>query len=286
MDSHDQDTNLEYAQFYNKQYGDASNADDKEIYDARSMLLINSGRSTVSNAKLLGDCRVYFPVSVADSIRQVGGLKVLLPLFERDFSTSVARKILILFTFLIRDNPKNLRDLDLINGYDILALLLRKNSAYSMDIMIHELLSGFIGLSQSFASGIVRNEHAFRSFFLDFRVWEKSPLYIQQFLFQSFVTSVKDNPNYRSNLNKQLVNMDTLSIVLAMISSESFSLEVLPFAIAYIRSLLFTNCDVTFWRELAYFIITGISVANDTQKQDDIVNEVFYYFEILFYFRA
>ena len=73
---------------------------------AHDVLLLNSGRPSVSHAIVRGDARVYDPVSLADALRQIGGMRVLLPLFERRLTGEALRKSLILVQLLLRDSPK------------------------------------------------------------------------------------------------------------------------------------------------------------------------------------
>jgi hypothetical protein len=124
--------------------------------DMHDLLLLNSARPTVSHAVIRGDVQVYYPVSLADALRQIGGLRVLLPLFERRLSADSLRKVLILFALLLRDSPKTLREMDQIHGFSLIAQVLKRQEA-PFDLTMLELLASYCGLAQSCTAGQVHH---------------------------------------------------------------------------------------------------------------------------------
>jgi hypothetical protein len=210
--------------------------------DPHDQLLLNSGLPNVSHAVFRGDCRVYYPVPVADALRQIGGLRVLLPLFERDLSPDALRNALILLALLLRENPKNLREFDLMHGFDIIALLLKRQQVV-LDVTLHELLAGLSGLAQSGSAGQIAVVPAFSAFCLDYDLLTRSSVSVQQFVFQSLLGAISDNPNAALNI-RHVHSCHTFPSLLRTLCDPRVPDAVLPYVVAVIKCLVL-DCDDT-----------------------------------------
>jgi hypothetical protein len=225
--------------------------------DPHYVLLLNSGRPTVSHAIVRGDARVYDPVSLSDALRQIGGLRVLLPLFERNLTGEALRKSLILVQLLLRESPKTLREVDAIGAYSIIAHLLKKRQRVPLDATAFEMLTGMCGLSQSCTSGRIVAPAAFRALCLDHELWIRSPAHVQQLVFHGLMNCVRENPNAVRH-RQQLRSMQTLPWLLGALADPTVSDDLIPHVVAVIKALLTGDDQVssTDLQQVADFILT------------------------------
>ena len=79
----------------------------------------------VSHGEIRGDCHLYRPRGLPDSIHKVGGLKRILVLLARCGSSELLLKVLVLLNLMLADSAKNHEDLDDLGGYKLIAFILK-----------------------------------------------------------------------------------------------------------------------------------------------------------------
>ncbi len=80
----------------------------------------SSGTAAPMPAFLYGGCRVFRPTRLADSLRQIGGVRRLFPLVEHADSLPSLKAALGLISAVLYMNPKNLREMEETNGCVVL----------------------------------------------------------------------------------------------------------------------------------------------------------------------
>ena len=94
----------------------------------RCVLLLcffNRFHPQVSHGEIRGDCHLYRPRGLPDSIHKVGGLKRILVLLARCNSSELLVKVLVFLTLMLTDSAKNHEDLDDLGGYKLIAFILK-----------------------------------------------------------------------------------------------------------------------------------------------------------------
>lgn len=261
---------------------DAAGAALWQALDPHDQLLLNAGCQQATHAIVRGDVHVYHPVSLADALRQIGGLRVLLPLFERRLSQDALRKVLILVALLLRDSPKTLREVDQVHGYALIGHLLKRQRV-PFDLSLHELLASFCGLAQSCTAGQIAAPAAFQAFLLDFSLWQRSPPAVQQLLFQGLLAAIRENPlaprhahQLRSMNVRALIShsdlfvvfiwyliilassrchLQTVSWALSVLADPKLPEEVMPHVVALIKALLLDNLSVEDLQQVADMVL-------------------------------
>lgn len=80
-------------------------------------------------ARLYGDVHICTPSSIADSMRKVGGMAVVLAMIEASDTPEMLHLALSVLVSMLQSNPRNARDMQACRGYHLLALFLHRRMA-------------------------------------------------------------------------------------------------------------------------------------------------------------
>lgn len=85
-------------------------------------------------ARIYGDIHICTPCSIADSMRKVGGVSVVLAMLEAADTSEMLHLALSVLVCMLQSNPRNVRDMQACRGYHLLALFLhRRMAVFDMD---------------------------------------------------------------------------------------------------------------------------------------------------------
>ncbi|KAG0572031.1 hypothetical protein KC19_VG063500 [Ceratodon purpureus] len=81
-------------------------------------------------ARIYGDVRICTPCNIANSMRKVGGVAVVLAMIEAADSCETLHLALSVLVSMLHSNPRNARDLQACRGYHLLALFLHRRMSF------------------------------------------------------------------------------------------------------------------------------------------------------------
>ncbi|XP_073395858.1 protein SPIRRIG [Physcomitrium patens] len=82
------------------------------------------------DAEMFGDIHICTPLNIADNMRKVGGVAVVLAMVEAAESWEMLHLALSLLHSVLKYNPRNARDMQKCHGYHLLALFLHHRMNY------------------------------------------------------------------------------------------------------------------------------------------------------------
>ena len=149
--------------------------------------------------------RVFNPQPVSKVIQTVGGCNVLMGLIAmaRDVESLYAGvKALVC---VLKSNPFSRSEMEQINGYQMLAMLLRKKSTFINSHILH-LIFTLVGTidSNKEVSGIP-NLPAFRDLLCDLQLWHEAPPEVEKSLFEHFFELISDSGLQKSASNIRIL---------------------------------------------------------------------------------
>lgn len=77
-------------------------------------------------ARIYGDVHICMPCNIADSMRKVGGVAVVLAMIEAADTHEMLHLALSVLVSMLQSNPRNARDMQACRGYHLLALFLHR----------------------------------------------------------------------------------------------------------------------------------------------------------------
>ena len=169
--------------------------------------------------------RVFNPQPVSKVIQTVGGCNILLGLIAmaRDQESLYAGvKALVC---VLKSNPFSRSEMENINGYQVLAMLLRKKSNFLNSHILH-LIFTLVGTidSNKEVSGIP-NLPAFRDLLCDLELWHEAPAEVEKSLFEHFFELISDSGLQRSSSNIKILReyhlVEKLLVILKKSESSS-----------------------------------------------------------------
>ena len=169
--------------------------------------------------------RVFNPQPVSKVIQTVGGCNILLGLIAmaRDQESLYAGvKALVC---VLKSNPFSRSEMENINGYQVLAMLLRKKSTFLNSHILH-LIFTLVGTidSNKEISGIP-NLPAFRDLLCDLELWHQAPAEVEKSLFEHFFELISDSGLQRSSGNIKILReyhlVEKLLVILKKSESSS-----------------------------------------------------------------
>lgn len=81
-------------------------------------------------ARIYGDIHICTPCNIADSMRKVGGVAVVLAMIEAADTCETLHLALSVLVSMLQSNPRNARDMQACRGYHLLALFLHRRMAF------------------------------------------------------------------------------------------------------------------------------------------------------------
>ena len=172
----------------------------------------NAGGHLLGPARSLGGVvigylgvRVFTPQPVSKTIQTVGGCSVMLGLIAmaRDVESLYAGvKALVC---VLKSNPFSRAEMEDINGYQSMAMLLRKKSSFLSSNILHLIftLVGTIDSNKELTG--IPNLSAFRDLLCDLELWHQAPAEVEKSLFEHFFELLSDSGMQRSSSNIKLL---------------------------------------------------------------------------------
>jgi hypothetical protein len=81
-------------------------------------------------ARIYGDIHICTPCNIADALRKVGGVAVVLAMIEAADTCETLHLALSVLVSMLRSNPRNAHDMQACRGYHLLALFLHRRMPY------------------------------------------------------------------------------------------------------------------------------------------------------------
>ena len=210
--------------------------------DHQHIALLNWGQDQfhpqVSHGALRGECHLYRPRGLPDSIHKVGGLKRVLVLLARCDSSEAMQKALLFLVLLLTDSPKNHEEMDEL-GYRLLAFVL-KHRVHLLTSRIVDCLFALCGLSDDCTTGHIANTAAFEALTMDFGLWRDASFSVKRRVFQGWINAVTSNAQKDANVQAmraaRMVNF--LTSLLADQHEAQFRLCLAPLALTLLSAML------------------------------------------------
>ena len=210
--------------------------------DHQHLVLLNYGQDhfhpQVSHGAIRGECHLYKPRGLPDSIQKVGGLKRVLVLLARCDSSEALQKALLFLVLLLTDSPKNHAEMDEL-GYRLLAFVL-KHRVHLLTTRIVDCLFALCGLTDDCTTGHIANTAAFEALLMDAGLWRDSSFSVKKRIFQGWINSVTSNAQKDANVQAmravRMVNF--LTSMLADQHEANFRLCLAPLALTLLSAML------------------------------------------------
>ena len=172
--------------------------------DRHRLLLLNAGQDplhpSTSHGELRGDCHLFRPRGLPDSIHKVGGLKRVLVLLARCQSSEALVKVLTFLALLCSDSARNHQELqEDMSGHRLIAFVL-KHRVPLLTPRVVDCLAALTGLSDEGASGHIANPEAAEALLLDFSLWRDAAFSVRKRLFSTLLNAVSLNARSDSNI--------------------------------------------------------------------------------------
>ena len=172
----------------------------------------NSGGHLSGGARPLGGVvigylgvRVFTPQPVSKTIQTVGGCSVMLGLIAMardDESLYAGVKALVC---VLRSNPFSRSEMEEINGYQSMAMLLRKKSSFVSSNILHLIFTLVGTVDSTKENSGIPNLSAFRYLLCDLELWHQAPHEVEKSLFEHFFELLSDSGIQRSSSNIKLL---------------------------------------------------------------------------------
>lgn len=136
-----------------------------------------------------GQFRSFRPATLAMTIEQIGGVAVVLKLISTAATARYFKAAVALLVLAIKHHPANVREMERVNGYAILGMLLEsKHGLLSSDVL--DLIVSLTWLDRGPSTGAapaaqtsITNAMAFRELLLNYNVWRSTPEGLSRLIF-------------------------------------------------------------------------------------------------------
>lgn len=166
---------------------------------------------------LIGSVELISSSSFKGNLYAYGGITSILTLLSKMETTNRKVKILQIISFLMKYNNQNTEEMKIINGYEILAHVMKQknfeqnNSILSAILLMAGLRTPTYNFDEEFSigfcnKGIICNPFVLEKILLDYQIWKRAPQETQAFLFESILYLVTDHiqVNYHISLFRKL----------------------------------------------------------------------------------
>lgn len=228
-------------------------------------------------ASLKGGPVVIVPQALDDAMWRLGGCTPIgMKLIDLARSREDVVRALEIFFESIKGSWRNSEAMERVNGYAVLATLLRNKlspaatvgtntptsevaaiSADERDKLSFELLSvvlGFVGYHHAHPEdSMINNPMAYRTLLADFDMWRKSAPMTQRLYYKQFVIFAVKSKHHHYN-SRRLVRMRIVKRLIDAMKAESFTRDVFPSFIEAFSVLVLSNLSAEVLRSLSLFI--------------------------------
>eukprot|EP00960_Hanusia_phi_P038908 753656-Hanusia_phi.AAC.9 len=157
----------------------------------------NMMRPNVKGGWLRGDASLVTSLAIADSLRSIGGIGVVVALVETVTNSTDLLRLLQLITNMLWSNIANLHDMLRIKGYAVLSHFLQHNAHFLTEEIVSQLLclAGMIGTSDR----ILANPEVCKHLILDYRLWRKVDRCCSARVFEELQNLFENNTRRKCN---------------------------------------------------------------------------------------
>ncbi|XP_010735894.3 WD repeat- and FYVE domain-containing protein 4 isoform X3 [Larimichthys crocea] len=230
-----------------------------------------SGTARTIGAALVGHfgVRTFTPRGASNGFLYVGGPAVVLSLVAMapdDSSLYAAVKVL---ASVLETNPAMQQEMDRINGYKLLAFLLKMKS----NLLSHRTFQLVLYLSSSVdlssGSGYLHNTPAFQALLCDLEVWQKTSDNLDISVLNHFAEILKSSSSDSTNV-AVMHSMGLLPKLLFKLSDPTTTVQKVKIISGFITSLLkadFSPLDIS---RLGLFLVYTLPTLSNTNEGNKI----------------
>ncbi|KAF2070943.1 hypothetical protein CYY_007734 [Polysphondylium violaceum] len=277
----------------------------KKEKDFRVEIINQSDLTTKQRGVLSGSVEAFRRNKVADSIKKIGGMPIALLLLEKSNNVATLHDSLSLLVGLIQYHPTNTHEMSLINGYELLAWVLKKKvDLFNIDII--DLLFDFIGinthLTRNRSEGTVANWNACKYIMMNYEIWKNTSVQLQKYILDGYNSLIMGNVQKKFNIDS-LRKIHLIQELFDILSDESVPEEVASETVITVLYNVLSEGgliedDI---RQVSAFLIAGLHqgqqqqtsskrksttgkskhttvIADNSTRTNRLVNRVFYIF--------
>ncbi|XP_014915523.1 WD repeat and FYVE domain-containing protein 3 isoform X2 [Poecilia latipinna] len=157
----------------------------KLIHNAAGHL---NGPARTVGAAVIGylGVRTFVPKPVATNLQYVGGAAAILGLVAMASDVEGLYAAVKALVCVVKSNPLASKEMERINGYQLLAMLLKKKRSLLNSHILHLTFSLVGTVDSGHETSIIPNSTAFQDLLCDFEVWLHAPYELHLSLFEHF----------------------------------------------------------------------------------------------------
>ncbi|KAI8986856.1 beach-domain-containing protein [Trametes punicea] len=175
---------------------------------------------------------------------EIGGAAVALRLVQLANNAHEVSRALGVLTDGLRNSWQNSEDMERLQGYDILAAILRKKCQL-INMTGFETLFEFLGMNfKSPDHSTIVNTVAYRAIALDFQLWSCTRREIQLVHLEHFSTLLDTSRHKRFNAKQRMGKMAVARKLLFVLQTDWYSQEMLPFLLHTLRVVAEANFSI------------------------------------------
>eukprot|EP01132_Coremiostelium_polycephalum_P005552 gene5552-6914_t len=214
---------------------------------------------------LVGSVEAFRRNKVADGIKKIGGMPIALLLLEKANSYETLYDALGLLVGLIQHHPTNTHEMSVINGYELLAWVLRKKE-HLINTNIVDLIFDLIGINGNTSlhhgvanrsEGTVANWNACKYIMMNYDIWKRRPIDLQRYVLQGYNDLIIDNVQSRFNA-ESLRRIHIIQEIFDILSDETVPEEVVPSVVQVLHNILSERLLDDDIRMVSTFLISGL----------------------------
>ncbi|KAH9896772.1 beach-domain-containing protein [Cubamyces lactineus] len=175
---------------------------------------------------------------------EIGGAAVSLRLVQLANNPHEVSRALGILTDGLRNSWQNSEDMERLQGYDILAEILRKKCQL-INMTGFETLFEFLGMNfKSPDHSTIVNTTAYRAIALDFQLWSRTRQEIQLVHLEHFSTLLDSSRHKRFNVKQRMGKMGVVRKLLFVLQTDWYNQDMLPFLLDALRIVAEANFSI------------------------------------------
>ncbi|XP_070696577.1 WD repeat- and FYVE domain-containing protein 4 [Pempheris klunzingeri] len=253
-----------------KEMGITSRDHSTPVLLARNISQHLSGTARTIGAALIGNfgVRTFTPNSASNGFLYVGGPAVVLSLVAMapdDSSLYAAVKVLL---SVLETNSAMQQEMNRINGYKLLAFLLKMKSSLVSHRTFHLVLCLTRSVELSSGSGYLQNTQAFQALLCDLEMWQKTSDKLDISVLNHFAEILKSSSSDSRNA-AVMHSMGLLPKLLFQLADPAVTVQKVKIISCVITSLLnahFTPLDIS---RLGLFLVYTLPSLSEAREMSD-----------------
>nr|ODN91829.1 hypothetical protein L203_01081 [Cryptococcus depauperatus CBS 7841] len=179
--------------------------------------------------KLTGNVRPFKTIGLDESVQAVGGGLVLLNIVSMSQTREELFSALSILKDAIRDNWSASEEMERIQGFDLLAAILRPKAAKLLDETCTKVVLAMLGINMDKPNtATVHNSVAYRSIGLEFELWSYASDKVIRYYLQHFEYLLSISKHKRFNNLRTFQKLATVRKMLYALRSGLFNSDVMP----------------------------------------------------------